>query len=732
MKLSRKSIFLLVIVLEISGLIVVSGLTINSKLNDSSNIQAQAEDLTVTIEKDQFYFKNDTVKSNAYIYWAELEGGQLTIYGNTSDMYQIEFWDGIGNLTQKTEVQNGDYEIFPDRIAITIRTTELYYQIRSNYYPDYFLDTNFIVIFDTFWAQFSYLTPEGEERYAPVNYHNRQLLPEGAGIVSYAPTDGAIIVKEGNSFGIVWEYSERAMDPFHEPLTYEITYNFDPIYLQFTEQMFNNQQQQQEKDQIDNLIDLLKTYFKLITYFAIVLSLIAALLGYLRAKRKFKSRLNEARNMPKKMLKDIEKETDPGKRVSSMFSVLFLVLILSSALHQGDNLTEAQDVSYLTNDRQITIEDYSELEASSENILYDTSIDLGKDGIAYETVTIELPYTIDNFSIWVDTTTVLDFRAYNSLGAPVSYQEFTDHFLIRNVQGYVKYEIVKPYVYYNNSNILVYIDYFWLLFVDEEAEEEDIGYLKADIDFTIVVPDGAILYSASPEDILTLSQTPEGRRKVSFSDTDRQIDPYHELFSTQVTFSYIDVIEAIENQSARFEHFQVDIELTTEQIIDFTRNLIFISLLGLIAPILSFLLTYFIMRRRMMRKIKEEEQKHEMLISVEEIQLRAMKDALKIDISKEPWKAMLGEYWELLSYLSRFTPVNMLGLNEEIHEKTVRKYLPSMLISETLELLSVGKALSDNWKNEEQIHYTRHQARDYLESVMKLIEKTEKWRKENS
>ncbi|MCK5305498.1 MAG: hypothetical protein KAJ72_09610, partial [Candidatus Heimdallarchaeota archaeon] len=251
MKLSRKSIFLLVIIIEISGLIVVSGLTINSKLNESSNVQAQAEDLTVIIERDQLYFKNDTVRTNAYIYWAELEGGQLIIYGNTSDMYQIEFWDGIGNLTQ-----DADYIIHLDRIEITIRTTELYYQIRSNYYPDYFLDTNFIVIFDTFWAQFSYLTPEGEARYAPVNYHNKQLLPEGAGLVSYAPTDGATIVKEGNAFGIVWEYSERAMDPFHEPLTYEITYNFDPIYLQFTEQMFNNQQQQEEKDQIDNLLDL--------------------------------------------------------------------------------------------------------------------------------------------------------------------------------------------------------------------------------------------------------------------------------------------------------------------------------------------------------------------------------------------------------------------------------------------------------------------------------------------
>ena len=522
------------------------------------------------------------------------------------------------------------------------------------------------------------------------------------------------------------------MDPFHEPLTYEITYNFDPIYLQFTEQMFNNQQQQQEQEQIDNLLDLLQTYFKLIAFLAIALSVIAALLGYLRAKRKFQSKLNEARNMPKKMLKDIEREKDPGKRVSSMFSLFFLLLLITPAFQNVNGLDDDTSVSYLTNDKKITVADYTAIDASDENINYDTTIDLGKDGIAYETVIMELPYTIDNFSIWVDTTEVLEFRAYNDLGAPVSFQEFSDRYLIRNVQGYIHYEIVKPYVYYNNSNILVYIDYFWLLFVDEEAEGEEIGYLKADIDFTIIIPEGAILYSASPESILTLSQTPEGRRRVSFFETDRQIDPYHDLFSTQVTYSFIDVIEAIENQSARFEHFKVDIEITQEQIVELARNLIFISLLGLIAPILAFLLTYFIMRRRMLRKIKEEEQKHEMLISVEEIQLRAMKDATEIDLSKEPWKAMLGEYWELLSYLSRFTPVNLLALNEDIHESTVRKYIPSSLIAETLELLSVGRALSDNWQKNEQIYYTRQQARDYLESVMKLIERMEKWRKENT
>ncbi|MCG3222778.1 MAG: hypothetical protein H7641_15470, partial [Candidatus Heimdallarchaeota archaeon] len=217
---------------------------------------------------------------------------------------------------------------------------------------------------------------------------------------------------------------------------------------------------------------------------------------------------------------------------------------------------------------------------------------------------------------------------------------------------------------------------------------------------------------------------------VVFDDYNREIDPYHDLFSTQVTFSYIDVIDAIENQSARFEHFRVETEISKEQQASLTRNLIFISLLGLIAPILAFLLTYFIVRRRMLRKIQEEEQKYEMLISVEETQIRAMKEALNIDLAKEPWKAMIGEYWELLAYLSRLTPVNLLAMNEDLHDNIISKYVPSFLITETLELISTGRSLAQNWLNSEQIYYNRQQARDYLESIIKLIEKLEKWRKE--
>ncbi len=720
MKMNRRVVFLLIIGIEVIALIAISGFVLNSKTNPVSlQTQAQVDDLTVVIDRDQYYYIDDTMKTNGYLYWAELSGGNLILYGNTSDMFEIAFWDQMGNLTETT-----DYTMYDDRIEIRVRTTELNYEIRSNYYPDYFLDTNFIVIFDTFWAQFSYLTPENEERYAPINYHNKQIIPEGAGLVSYAPTDGAIIVKEGDSFGIVWEYQEKPMDPFHEPLTYEITYNFDPIYLQFTEQMFQNQQQQQEREQIDNLLDLLQVYFRIITFFAIILSLIAALYGYLRAKRKFKSKLNEARSMPKKMLKDIEAETESSKRVSAMFSAFILILIVSPIFHT--NAKNIVNFSVAVNDRKVMLEGIGFQADPSRNIQYSAIIDLGRDGIAVEEIIMDMPYSVDNFSIWANTAEVLDFRAYNDLGAPVSFQEFSDHYLIRNVQGYIRYEIIRPYIYHNNSNILVYLDMFWLLFLDPELEE----YSRADIKYTVIIPDGAILYSASPENILTLSQTPEGRRKVIFDDYNREIDPYHDLFSTQVTFSYIDVIDAIENQSARFEHFRVETEISKEQQASLTRNLIFISLLGLIAPLLAFLLTYFIVRRRMLRKIQEEEQKYEMLISVEETQIRAMKEALNIDLAKEPWKAMIGEYWELLAYLSRLTPVNLLAMNEDLHENIIRKYVSSFLITETLELISTGRTLAQNWLNNEQIYYNRQQARDYLESIIKLIEKLEKWRKE--
>ncbi len=722
MKLNRKYILLVVFCLGIIMLVGGSFFILNAK---TATVVAQETEITVIISKDQYYFKNDTMLTDGYIEWVDLNspGGYLTIFGNTSDMYEIAFWDGIGDMEENT-----DYFLEPDRIRVLPRTTVLNYRIRGAYYPDYFLDTNFVVIFDTFWAQFSYLAPDGTEVYAPVTYHNKQLLPEDAGLVSFAPTDNAVIVKEGDSFGITWDYVERAMDPFHDPLTYEITYSFDPIYLQFTEQMFENQSQQQEIEQVESLLDLLQVYFKMIAFFAIAISIIAALFGYLKAKRKFKSKLNEARSMPKKMLKDIEAEIEPRKRVSALFNAFLILLIVSPLFHMNPQITTDIDVD--PNNRMVSLEGYTPIMTDERDIKYESSIELGEDGIAFETVIMELPFVIDNFSIWADTSNVLEFRAYNEFHSPISYQQFSDRYLIRNLQGFIEYEIVRPYTYYNNSNILVYLDYFWLLFVDPELQEESLPpiYSKADIKFTVIVPEGAILYSASPESILTLSQTPEGRRKVTFTHEDREIDPYHDLFSTQITYSFIDVIEAIENQSARFEHFRVETKITEEQRASLSRNLIFISLLGLIAPILAFLLTYFIIRRRMLRKIQEEEQKYEMLVSVEEIQLHAMNKAKEIDPSAEPWKAMLGEYWELLGYLSRIVPVNLLASSEDLHEITVRKYVPTNLIAETLEILSVGRSVSNSWMSNEQIYYNKQQARDYLESVMKLIEKIEKWR----
>ncbi|MCE7741533.1 MAG: hypothetical protein GOP50_03655 [Candidatus Heimdallarchaeota archaeon] len=733
MKIERKLILLIIISLEVVALVGSSAFVIYSKTN---NVQAQETDFTVIISKDQYYDKNNITETNGYIRWVDLNsgGGYLTIYGNVPAMQLIAFWDGIGNLTEGV-----DFTLYDDRIRIYPRTIELYYKIEVYSEPDYFIDTNFIVIFDTFWAQFSYLTPEGEERYAPVTYHNKQILPKGAGLVSFAPTDKAVIVKEGERFGITWDYEERAMDPFHDPLTYEITYNYDPIYLQFTEQMYQNQSQEQELEQIESLLDLLQIYFRLIAFLAVVVSIMASLYGYLRAKRKFKSRLNEARSLPKKMLRDIEGEQDPRKRVSALFNVFFILLLISQTMHINDQTTDDVNYQTITNNKMVTMEGAEPILNQDEVMDYETIVDLDADGIAFETVKFDIGFLIDNYSIWIDTSEVLEFSAYNEFGTPVSYQQFSDRYLIRNVQGYIHYEIVRPYVYYNNSNILVYLDYFWLLFINPDLQNDttlDYNYSKANIDYTVIMPEDSIVYSASPEDYLTLDgegkleKTPEGRTKIRFIHPNREIDPYHDLFSAQITYSFIDVIDAIEDLSARFEHFRVETELTEEQKNSLMNNLIFLSLLGLIAPILAFLLTYFIVRRRMIKKIQEEEQKYEMLVSVEEIQIDAIKRSREIDVSKEPWKAMLGEYWELLGYLSRAVPVNLLAVNEDLQEKTIRKYIPSFLISETLEILSVGRGISNSMLNEEQVYYTKPQSRDYVESVMSLIQKFEKWRKE--
>ena len=733
MKIERRLIFLIILSLEIVALLGSSAFVIYSKTND---VQAQETDFTVTISRDEYYYRNNITVTNGYIDWVDLNsgGGYLTLYGNVGAMTLIAFWDGIGNLTEDV-----DFFLYGDRIEVIPRTRNLNYKIEIYEEPDYFIDTNFIVIFDTFWAQFSYLTPEGDQRYAPVTYHNKQILPKGAGLVSFAPTDNAVIVKEGESFGITWDYIERAMDPFHDPLTYEITYNYDPIYLQFTEQMYQNQSQEQQLEQIESLLDLLQTYFRLIAFLAVVISIVAALYGYLRAKRKFKSRLNEARSLPKKMLKDIEAEQDPRKRVSALFNVFFILLLISQTMHLSDNSTEEIQLQTVANNKMITIEASEPVLNQGEAMDYETIIDLGADGIAFETVYFDIGFTVDNYSVWIDTSEVIDFKAYNEFGTPVSFQQFSDRFLIPNVQGYIHYEVIRPYTYYNNSNILVYLDYFWLLFINPDLQDDttpDWDYSRANIDYTVIMPEGAIVYSASPESYLILDgegkllKTPEGRTMIRFIHPDREIDPYHDLFSTQITYSFIDVFDAIEDLSARFEHFRVETELTEEQKNSLMNNLIFLSLLGLIAPILAFLLTYFIIRRRMIKKIQEEEQKYEMLVSVEEIQIEAIKRSRETDISTEPWKAMLGEYWELLGYLSRLVPVNLLAVNEDLQEKTIRQYIPSFLIAETLEILSVGRGISKSLQNEEQIYYTKPQSRDYVESVMELIKKFEKWRKE--
>ena len=52
---------------------------------------------------------------------------------------------------------------------------------------------------------------------------------------------------EGVRYSLFWEYKHRAMDSKHNPLIIAVTYSFDPIFLKFTMQVYQNQKENQRR-----------------------------------------------------------------------------------------------------------------------------------------------------------------------------------------------------------------------------------------------------------------------------------------------------------------------------------------------------------------------------------------------------------------------------------------------------------------------------------------------------
>ena len=71
------------------------------------------------------------------------------------------------------------------------------------------------------------------------------------------------------------------------------------------------------------------------------------------------------------------------------------------------------------------------------------------------------------------------------------------------------------------------------------------------MNYNVLLPRNAILYSASPSELLEISNI-DGRTNVNMRDQSRQMDAFHDVFETQVTFSFLNIIDALENLDSDF------------------------------------------------------------------------------------------------------------------------------------------------------------------------------------
>ena len=183
------------------------------------------------------------VHLSGVIYWTELAGQGLNFFTNTSDVIDAKFYDyETGAPMDQLSSCQGAYQLISncvqdqgDRYLIIPAGRSFAYEIKSYYNPDIVQDTGFIVIFNSQSVDFS-LTVDGVQKYAAVDYSNEIILPQGAGLVSWAPIDSGFVKLDKtpqNRFKLSWNYVNRAMDTKHNPLMIAVTYTYDAIFLAF-------------------------------------------------------------------------------------------------------------------------------------------------------------------------------------------------------------------------------------------------------------------------------------------------------------------------------------------------------------------------------------------------------------------------------------------------------------------------------------------------------------------
>ncbi len=635
-----------------------------------------------------------------YLYWEFIAGQSLFFFFNTSNLlkepriYDPDF-PNSPNAVEWVTSSRGDF------IQVTPSGKHFAYIIESYYEPDVVEDTGFIVVFQSQVVNFPLPRADDEFAWYKVDYSNTIILPKGAGIVSYAPTDdsnGPVNferVEEGR-YMLHWEYRNRAMDSKHDPLITQVTYSYDRIYLQFTDIIYRNLIQQQRQQDEQDRLNLLNSAFRIISALAIVASLISVLVAYLLVRKRFDPLKQKARELPRRQAIDVEKEQDMKIEVRRMLMAGFIVfLVITPNLFAS---THAQ--------------------TPSENIKWFGQYEIFEDNTLIETVRLDLPIPQSVMKVWVNTSSVWNVEFRDENGVPLSnVKEFPDRFEISNPPLIVEYTMTYRFKPYDNNGMLVYIDRFWLEYPNPNAQSDESRFLLADIDYNVVLPEKAIIYSASPSEKVQLLRDQDGRKRVKFTDTNREIDAFHDAWETQVTYSFIDVLEAIEKLDTQFYQFRTKNRNINEIIRQNQDQILIFAVLGLIAPLISFIIAYWTFRRRALKEIERLQQQQEEQILVETDQINAFLAAKSIDPNEQARDALLGYYWELVYRLKTITKKDPTKVGFAALEREANRSLKDVDLAELMNLLDEGQLVEST---EEPVSY--EQFAEYAERALVILD----------
>ncbi|OLS21256.1 MAG: hypothetical protein HeimC2_34010 [Candidatus Heimdallarchaeota archaeon LC_2] len=589
------------------------------------------------------------------VFWEQLGGSLLNFFVNTTDVIENEFWDydsgksfdisdSCVDISQTPLVALGQdcVRVIPDRYLVVPGSRSFSYEITAYYDPDIIEDTGFTVIFNSQSVDFS-IVVDDDTVFAAVDYKNTITLPVGAGIVSYAPIEkgqpdlNEIITDEGKRFQLTWEYKHRALDSKHDPLIIEVTYSFDDIYLKFTEQVYQNQVENEKRQEEENRLNLLNTSFVVIATLAVIASLFSILLAYLIARKRFESDLQKAKELPRRSVKDIE--TGDAPRIPTK-SLLLAGLILIPSLFAP-----------LAVDAQI----------ENNNIIWHGEYNIQDANNLIETVSISLPVERDVIYIYTNTSEVNSIMVYNDQGIKIPYEEDPDgsRFRVNNPSDTFTYILDRSYTTYNFSGILIYLDRFWVeYFLPSNLQTIEERFFRVDMTYTVLLPKDVFLYSASPTSALdpniemTIFETDQGRWNITFYDENRLMDAFHDVFETQITWSYVSILDALENLNTNFQIAKAETQDIDSILRTAASEIFLFSILGLIAPLLSFLIAYWVFKNRYKKKIDDFEKKQEEQIFVEEAHIFALTLATDKTNVKRYREGYIGHYWKLKSEIA--------------------------------------------------------------------------------